>query len=332
MIFSDVVSYPVDNGGIGLQGADTDGARVYLTVDRSGSVPPLSGLRNSILVYDLATGAHVATYAGHYTGTDAQGKLMNFVSCTYNVEDNSLYVNLTNFHSLGMVAETAAAVVRFSLPDMVFRQRWDIAPSAGSNEGQVFGHGSWWVCNSASAVIRRYSADWAQLLGTYSVPKTQPLDPNSGEIAGYWQQLLWRGPLLYSNLHGPNTMGGVYSKGLEVSYFDGKTFTHVETVVPPTFGSGQGFGRRGNTWVFADRPSNSWVRCTGAEAPRLTDSTKKAAAARDWHQLVSRERIPVAVTKSELRTGIEALDSAGAHNLQLLARASELMLSAIYRA
>ena len=65
---------------------------------------------------------------------------------------------------------------------------------------------------------------------------------------------------IFVNVHGPNIQDSFYSPGLIRYHHNGSKFVYVETLIPPTYGSGQGLDAVGNTFYFVDRPANVIIK------------------------------------------------------------------------
>jgi hypothetical protein len=108
-----------------------------------------------------------------------------------------------------------------------------------------------WVSYHDQQVIKKFNK-------TLSLLESYPL-PTTAKAYGGYQGIFWENGALYANMHGPNVKGDEFAGGIDKFTFTNDTFSYVETIVPPTFGSTQGMFKYNGVYLFNDRAENRVV-------------------------------------------------------------------------
>jgi len=244
--------------GATFQGCATDGTTIWGFSDRLSN---LSTLSNCIDVVPFGGGAAVGN-TGVYTGLDDLGNALLFEDGTYDPVTGYLYICTSNLHSVGDVQETRSRILVLNPVTFAEITHYDITPPAS----QValtslcrYGTTQWWVAWSGG-LVRLYNDDFSSSVDYTATPQT-PLP-----IAGvYWDGVEAIGDYVFLMPHGTNAFGTAsapYSGGAMVFLKNGAALDWVGNLMAPTYGSGQGFGRYNNTFVFADRVMSQWAKST----------------------------------------------------------------------
>lgn len=224
------------------QGVGSNGKTVYVTSDRSEKFT----LSNTISVYDL-DGNYIKEIKRAYTGTDSHNRFMSFGDCY--VSSGFLYATVYNFNSAPPENERISRIVKYSLPDLKQVDVFDIGD--GTAESLAKFKGFFWIVYHDKNEIRKFDAQFRLL-------KRYPLSGIFGDEGGY-QGIFFDGDNLYANLHGSNKFGEKYAQGLDKYHFEGYSFKLIERIKPPTYGSGQGVEKVGNSIFWVDRPGNQII-------------------------------------------------------------------------
>ncbi|WMT39742.1 hypothetical protein RE628_20450 [Paenibacillus sp. D2_2] len=250
-----ISSFPSHKKYRAWQGVTTDGTYIYVVTDRDENFT----LKNIISVYDMK-GHFVSEKLDAYTATDPQDKFMSFGDCT--IIDSKLYVTAYNINDGGN--PRISRIIEYSLPNIELIKETDIGSNAA--ECIVKKDGAYWVCYFDDAIIRKFDLD-CKLLQTYPV---NPIGPDGG-----YESLLWIDDELYCNMHGPNTYGKTPTGKLDRYTFDGSTFTFVESIVPPTYGTTQGLAHYNSYFYWADRVANEIVITNSVKVNKIKPFIKK---------------------------------------------------------
>lgn len=250
-----VLSFPAHKKYRAWQGVATDGTFIYVFTDRDENF----ALKNIISVYDMQ-GHFVSEKLNAYTATDPQGKFMSFGDGT--IIDGKLFVTAYNINDSGN--PELSRILEYSLPNLNLTKETDIGGSAA--ECIVKENGAYWVCYFDEPIIKKFDLSY-NLLQTYSV---NPIGPDGG-----YESLLWIDGDLYCNMHGPNAIGGLPTGKLDRYSFNGTTFTFIESISPPTYGSTQGIDQYKDFFYWADRVANEIIITTSIKPGEIRPFTKE---------------------------------------------------------
>jgi len=235
-----VLKIPLASNYRGWQGVTVYNNLIYVVTDRDENFD----LENIISVYSL-DGKLVSEKRNAYTGLDPQGKFMSFGDA--NVIDDKMYVAAYNSNDGG--TPLISRIVKYSLPDLSVINTYEIG---GNVAESVTKHdNTYWVAYHDIYKVRRFDLDF-NLIQEYDLPK----DVNSGYTGGGPQGSLWEGNYYYVNIHGHNSIADTPYTELRKYEFNGTKFTYLESIEPPTVGSGQGLSKYGEYYFWNDRPGN----------------------------------------------------------------------------
>ncbi|WP_416381834.1 hypothetical protein [Paenibacillus polymyxa] len=245
LISPEMITFPAHAPFRSWQGVCTDGKYIYLTTDN-----PESGIQddeNIISVYDMY-GNFVAEKRNAYTGKDSGGLFMSFGDISF--IDGRLYVTAYNINSGGVIPYESR-IVQYKTYDDGFHEISATDIGAGAAECIIDHDGFLWVSYHDQQVIKKFSK-------TLSLLESYPL-PTTAKAYGGYQGIFWENGALYANMHGPNAKGDEFAGGVDKFTFTNNTFSYVETIVPPTFGSTQGMCKYNGVYLFNDRAENKVV-------------------------------------------------------------------------
>lgn len=244
-ISPEMITFPAHAPFRAWQGVCTDGEYIYLATDN-----PESGIQddeNIISVYDMY-GNFVDEKRNAFTGKDSGGLFMSFgdISCI----DNRLYVTVYNINSGGSIPYESK-IVQYKIYDDGFDQISVTDIGAGAAECVIDNNGFLWVSYHDQQIIKKFSKSLS-FLESYSLP-------TAAKAYGGYQGIFWESNILYANMHGPNAKGDEFAGGIYKFSFVNNTFSFIETISPPTFGSTQGVCVYNGVYLFNDRPENKVV-------------------------------------------------------------------------
>ena len=220
---------------------------------------------NIITMYDLA-GNRVSELRAAYTVGDRTGKHMSFGSPT--VIGDHLYLTAYNINSGG--SPLASRVVRYTLNretlaialDRSFGTDGAVNIGGDTAEAVSFHNNEWFVVYHDLDAVRRFNSAW-QLQQTHRLSEARSQH-------GGAQQIVWEGNEAYINMHGPNVYGDADTRRLDHYTWTGKDFNFVESLLPPTYGTTQGYSAAPWGYVWADRPANGVVYTSGGAGAKLS--------------------------------------------------------------
>ncbi|WP_260482992.1 hypothetical protein [Paenibacillus polymyxa] len=245
LISPEMITFPAHAPFRAWQGVCTDGKYIYLTTDN-----PESGIQddeNIISVYDMY-GNFVDEKRNAFTGKDSGGLFMSFGDISF--IDGRLYVTAYNINSGGSTPYESK-IVQYKTYDDGFNQISVTDIGAGAAECIIDHDEFLWVSYHDQQVIKKFSK-------TLSLLESYPL-PTTAKAYGGYQGIFWENGALYANMHGPNAKGDEFAGGIDKFTFTNNTFSYVETIVPPTFGSTQGMCKYNDIYLFNDRAENRVV-------------------------------------------------------------------------
>lgn len=245
-LFSNLHVFNVEKPHRASQGIATDSDHIFLTT----SINESGKRENIVSVYDMQ-GKFVKEQRNASKIVDRDGRPMDFGDAS--ILENHLYIPLYNWHSLpDLKMPQYSKVAVFDTKNLSLIEMYDIGESTA--EGITFSGGSFWVAYHDEPMIKEFDSHF-ELVNTYSLKI-----PSEIKIYdGYFQGISWYNNDVILNIHGPNIEGTFYSPGLVRYHYNGSHFEYVETLKPPTYGSGQGFDRIGNIFYFVDRPANVFI-------------------------------------------------------------------------
>lgn len=229
------------------QGVATDDRYMYLTT----SLNEKGQRENIISVYTL-DGKFLKEKRNASSELDRDGRFMDFGDAT--VVDEYLYVALYNWNSLPEIKMPLySKIAVFDTRNLSLLALYDIG--GNSVEAVTYSGGHFWTAFHDKPIIKEFDAN-------FKFMNSFPLEiPSSIKISdGYIEGMIWYGNDILLNIHGPNVECSFYSPGLLRDHYNGSQFKFNETVIPPTFGSGQGLSINHDSFYFVDRPWNAIIK------------------------------------------------------------------------
>jgi hypothetical protein len=229
------------------QGIATDNNHIFLTT----SINEAGKRENIISVYTM-DGKYLMNRRNASITVDRDGRPMDFGDASVN--GPYLYVALYNWHALPVKKSPMySKVAVFYTKNLSLVAEYDIG--ANTAEGISYSGGYYWVTFHDKPLIKKFDTDF-RLIKTFSLQIPSNVDTSNG----YFQGMAWYGNEIFVNIHGPNTEGSFYSPGVLRYHYDGSNFDYIETLTPPTYGSGQGLDILNNTFYFVDRTANVMIK------------------------------------------------------------------------
>lgn len=225
------------------QGVVVNNLGIFTFSDRDS----IFGLSNTIEQYDF-NGKLLQTKRDAYTGTDSSGRFMSFGSGNFD-SDTTFLVTAYNYNSGGS-SPWQSKIVRISANTLQVKDEYPIGNDVA--EGVFLYSGDYYVCYHNTMVVRKFNSSFV-LQAEYSL--SRPI----GTYGGY-QSITFIGSDVYMNYHGPNNFDGTFTQGLDHYTFDGSSFTFVDNIEAPTYGSGQSMCYYDGHYYWNDRPSNKIIR------------------------------------------------------------------------
>lgn len=186
---------------------------------------------------------------------DPYGKIMDFGDAA--VIGNRLYVTLYNWNSVhGTQLPLYSSIAVFDTGNLSQIRLHRIGGDAVESIAYHGGH--FWTSFHDKPIIKEFDGNFKPI-NTY----TLRLPPNVKIRDGYIEGMIWLDNDILVNIHGPNIECSFYSPGLIKYHFNGSQFKYVETLTPPTYGSGQGLDINRDTFYFVDRPWNAIISVHG---------------------------------------------------------------------
>jgi len=222
----------------GWQGVAVDEKHIYIFTDRNIEFE----LENVISLY-THEGTKVGEYKDLYKEKDSQGKSMSFGDG--NLIEGKIYITAYNIHSGGRPTESRVLV--YSVPDIKLIKMYEIGEGVAESVTKYMDH--YWVTYHDQMIIKQFDSSF-DLIRAYT------LSEKMGEYGGY-QGAYWENDNIFIQMHGPNKLGQISSKGLDRYKFNGNEFVYLKTEKPLSYGSGQGVATYGEYIFQNDRPSNS---------------------------------------------------------------------------
>lgn len=245
---SDVTYFDPIKNNRSYQGVCSDGTYIYTTTDQDENfkINGYSGEvqwdnNNIISVYDME-GNFIREKKNVYDDLSPKGLFMSFGDCS--VIDGAIFATVYD-----RVEPSDSRVLKINKDTSVVENVYDIGQELA--EGVDKHNGDFWVVYHTKMEIRQYDADF-NLKHTHQL--SQPMKPYGG-----YQGLFWIDDDVYVNYHGANLLGEDYAPGVDRYHFNGQSFEFVEQIKPPTYGSGQGIEKVGDTYLWIDRPMNRVV-------------------------------------------------------------------------
>lgn len=245
--FSRIHVFNVINMHRAAQGIATDTYHLFLTT----SINEFGKRENIISVYDM-DGKFVKEKRNASNIVDRDGRHMDFGDAF--AINGSLYITLYNWSSLSQTkCPQYSKIAVFDTKNLSLIRVYDIGGNTA--EGITHRAGNFWVTFHDTPIIKEFDRNFKLL-------KVIPLEiPTNIEIRdGYFQGMAWYGKDIFINLHGPNNHSSFYSPGVIRYHHNGSEFIYVETLAPPTYGSGQGLDAIRSTFYFVDRPANVIIK------------------------------------------------------------------------
>ncbi len=245
--FSNIHVINVQNIHAASQGIAIGNHYLYLTT----SVNELGKPENIISVYDLA-GKFITQKRNASTEHDIDGRFLDFGDGT--IIGSNLYLGLYNWNSLpANKSPLYSKIAVFNTNTMNLTAVYDVGGNTA--EGVAYHEGHFWVIFHDRAIVKELDTNF-KFLKSHTLVITSNVKIRDGffEGAGWYQNDL------FLNIHGPNSENSFYSPGLIRYHYNGSTFEYLETITPPTYGSGQGFDIINKTFFFVDRPANAIIR------------------------------------------------------------------------
>lgn len=218
---------------------------IYVCSDRDASFT----LNNSIQKYDHK-GQLIAELTSAYTLTSPTGKFMSFGS-TIHIEGGFLFIPVYDING-GGAAPYISRVAKFNADTLAYIEQFEIGNGVAES---IWKFGTeYFVCYFDIMKIRKFNASWVQQAEYILSPA---MKPDGGYQAIFEEDGFW-----YMNWHGSNDYMGTYTPGLDKYSFDGTTFTFIENLDAPTYGSGQGVVTFDGKYYWVDRPADKIIITT----------------------------------------------------------------------
>lgn len=251
---SDLKYFQAHNNYRAWQGVATDGTYIYVATDRDENF----GLQDIISVYDM-NGNFVKEKLNAYTGTDPQGKFMSFGG--FSIIDGVLFATVYNCNSGG--SPCISRIVEFSLPTLEVIKTTEIGNGVAESIKKY--NGSYWVSYYDAQQIKQFDL-------SFTLVNTYPLSQSMGPYGGY-QGLMWYDGDIYLNMHGPNKYGQTPEGALDRYSFNGSSFTYIETIEPPTYGTTQDVNYYDGCFYWDDRPANRIIMTKSLKSSSSTSTS-----------------------------------------------------------